>query len=34
MTLDSNDRSRPNVIREKTGGRGVDYLIEASGSGQ
>jgi L-iditol 2-dehydrogenase len=33
-TLDSSDPDLPNVIKEKTRGRGVEYLIEASGAGQ
>ncbi|MCM3901197.1 MAG: alcohol dehydrogenase catalytic domain-containing protein [Pyrinomonadaceae bacterium] len=32
--LDSNNPDLANVISEKTGGRGVEYLIEASGSGR
>jgi len=32
--LDSNDPDLANVVREKTGGRSVEYLIEASGSGK
>ena len=33
-TLDSSDPDLPNVIKEKTRGRGVEYLIEASGAGR
>lgn len=32
--LDSNDPDLPSMISEKTGGRGVEYLIEASGAGR
>ena len=31
--LDSNDPNLANVVSEKTGGRNVEYLIEASGAG-
>jgi threonine dehydrogenase-like Zn-dependent dehydrogenase len=32
--FDSNDPNLAEMIREKTGGRGVEYLIEASGAGE
>jgi L-iditol 2-dehydrogenase len=32
--LDANDPDLPAIVKEKTGGRGVEYLIEASGSGR
>jgi L-iditol 2-dehydrogenase len=32
--LDARDPDLPKVVQEKTGGRGVEYLIEASGAGR
>ena len=32
--LDANDPDLAGVVKEKTGGRGVEYLIEASGAGR